>query len=468
MAENTEEKKPDINEENNVRRGGGLERGRLKKVLGIGAAAIVSLIFVVSNVKSSSKSKDKIGAEGEAKNISAPNELLSQSEAAKKRMAEQQTAAGNAVLNGNNEYLSPDERQANDMAGFYGAGAANGGYGNNNYSGYGNNNNGGYNPSADPSSPYYNPAAAGNGNNSGYQNYSGYQGGGSGQNDPLRTALESSLVPDIQGNLKTRNQPPPATEEKKENNYMDMLNNSLAAVSGNPRGNYDYDLQNNQDDKNKFYQSGQQGGTAITGRLIEPCTIWPGTIIPGVLITAVNTDLPGDIMARVSQNVYDSRYGKHLLIPQGTILLAKYNSRISYAQARVQIAWNYLIRPDGLEIPLGGMNGVDEKGMSGQGGDYHENWFQYAKAAGIIAMYSFANAKLTQLAGVQQVAADGTTPATDQVSDAIGKNIVEKALNVQPTITIDAGTQINIMTNKSIMIPPFENFPVTQKYTLKK
>jgi type IV secretion system protein VirB10 len=115
-----------------------------------------------------------------------------------------------------------------------------------------------------------------------------------------------------------------------------------------------------------------------------------------VLETAVNTDLPGNVLARVSQNVYDSRTGKNLLIPQGSVLVAKYNSSVSYAQHRVQIVWDLLIRPDGYQVELQGMNGVDSEGMSGLPAEFHENWFEYLKAAGIITMFSVANSKMAE------------------------------------------------------------------------
>jgi type IV secretory pathway VirB10-like protein len=132
-----------------------------------------------------------------------------------------------------------------------------------------------------------------------------------------------------------------------------------------------YANQNNQADKNAFYSSAS--GEAVSGFFLQDDLLWIGTIIPAVLETAVNTDLPGNVIARVTENIYDSRTGRKLLIPQGTLLFAQYNSSVSYAQRRVQIVWDILLRPDGYLVELEGMNGVDAKGMAGLKAVYREN-----------------------------------------------------------------------------------------------
>ena len=145
-----------------------------------------------------------------------------------------------------------------------------------------------------------------------------------------------------------------------------------------------YNEQNMQDNKQSFYASGRND-EATGGFWID--TLWNGSIIPGVLITE---SIPtfGDIQARVTENIYDSLTGKKLLIPQGSVLIASYNSSVSFAQKRVQIAWNTLIRPDGYQLSLGNMNGVDAEGYSGTQGKVDEHLFQYVKAAGIISAFT--------------------------------------------------------------------------------
>jgi type IV secretion system protein VirB10 len=185
--------------------------------------------------------------------------------------------------------------------------------------------------------------------------------------------------------------------------------------------------------------------------------------------TAVNTDLPGNVLARVTQNIYDSRTGRALLIPQGTILVAKYNSSVSYAQHRVQIVWDTLIRPDGFYLELEGMNNVDKAGMSGQTAEYHENWFEYLKAAGIVTLFSVANSAMAETAAKysSNTAAAGITQANSDIVNQLGGNIVNRAMNIQPTLTVENGTVINIMLNKNLYLPPVDGYPVTRKYILE-
>jgi type IV secretory pathway VirB10-like protein len=207
----------------------------------------------------------------------------------------------------------------------------------------------------------------------------------------------------------------------------------------------------------------------VQGALLGDNSLWIGTIIPGILITAINTDLPGNVLARVTANIYDSKTGKKLLIPQGSILSAQYNSSVSYAQSRVQIVWDTLIRPDGYLINLDSQNGVDEKGMSGQGAKYHENWFEYVKAAGLINVFSVANAKMTESAA--KYATDETAASMAQANsefvNELGSNFVGRAMNIQPTLTVDGGTSINIMLNKTLYLSPVDDHSVTGKYILR-
>lgn len=233
-----------------------------------------------------------------------------------------------------------------------------------------------------------------------------------------------------------------------------------------------YEAQNNQGDKKSFYNSdAMRGGAsgAQSGVYIGEDALWIGTVIPAVLETAVNTDLPGNIIARVTQNIYDSRSGRKLLVPQGTLLVAKYNSSVSYAQKRVQIVWDTLIRPDGYQVELEGMNAVDKKGMSGAEADYHENWFEYLKAAGIIAMFSVANSKMVEEAAKYggDTMATGVMQGNAEFVQQMGGNIVSRAMNIQPTLTLDSGEIVNVMTNKNLFFPPVADNPVKKKYTLR-
>jgi Type IV secretory pathway, VirB10 components len=244
------------------------------------------------------------------------------------------------------------------------------------------------------------------------------------------------------------------------------LGGGEAAGSGLSNNGNNYHEQNMQDNKQTFYDSGRDDD--VTGEFIGSDTLWNGSVIPGVLITGINTDLPGDIQARVTENIHDSLTGEKLLIPQGSILIASYNSSVSFAQSRVQIAWNTLIRPDGFQISLGNMNGIDAQGYSGTKGRVDEHIFQYVKAAGIISAFTILNGEFAaSMAGTTNDSLKGILAANQGVVNQMSEHIIERTLDVQPTLRVKSGTKINIMLNKNIRLPPIEDYPVTSAYKRK-
>lgn len=209
--------------------------------------------------------------------------------------------------------------------------------------------------------------------------------------------------------------------------------------------------------------NGQQAKQAFTGTpakasaaqtlLHEGNTILAGTIIPAALVTGINTDLPGDILAVVTETIYDSVTGKNILIPQGSKILAKYNSGVTWGQSRVQIVWERLIRPDGVSIDLGAMNGVDSKGYAGTKGGVNEHPLRVAGGVGLMVALSLIEGQAAYSAKTLLPAgADVVKTATDEIG-SIGASYVDRALSVQPTITVSAGTKIQVFVNADLLLP---------------
>ena len=240
------------------------------------------------------------------------------------------------------------------------------------------------------------------------------------------------------------------------------LQNNMAAYLAQQNAS-SYDRQNNQDGKQGFMD--KERGKAGTYQWNSDFSLWKGTVIPAVLDTGINTDLPGQVIATVTENVYSSNNGNYILIPQGSRLFAEYNSSISYAQNRVQVIWNTLIRPDGLEINLGSANGVDAYGFSGYKGSVTNHPFQYVKALGLIAMFSILDTKMNNVINTQ-----GNQYAQNAMSDAysttkrISEKIIDRALDIQPTLKIPSGTKIDLITNITMELPPIDPYPVEEKY----
>ena len=219
-----------------------------------------------------------------------------------------------------------------------------------------------------------------------------------------------------------------------------------------------------QQNKEQFYSSGAGAG-AGSGDFLSYNALWDGTIISGALVTAINTDNPGVVIARVTENVWSSYDHSFLLIPEGSLLYATYNSSVSYGQDKVQVAWNLLIRPDGYRLTLGNMNGVNAQGASGYKGRVNNHPFETMKALGMIAVYSMIQTEI-----VNDINSQNNeylqNAMTDVYAEAnkIGNKIIDRALDIKPRITIKAGTEIKLITNTPLELPLVQIQQATRKY----
>lgn len=246
------------------------------------------------------------------------------------------------------------------------------------------------------------------------------------------------------------------TKEEKMKNQMEMIKNLQNGYQPfNPQAYY----QNNKED---FFN---QNNSVSSGYYMSNSSLWDGTVISGALITAINTDNPGVVIARVTENVYSSYDHSYLLIPEGSLLYATYNSSISYGQNRVQVIWNLLIRPDGFRIPLGNMNGVDSQGMSGYKGYVSNHPFETLKALGLVAAFSIIQTEITGQINTQnnQYAQNAMNDVYSEASK-LGNKIVDKALDIKPTIKLPVGKEIKIITNSPLELPPVQIVKPTKKY----
>ena len=243
--------------------------------------------------------------------------------------------------------------------------------------------------------------------------------------------------------------------------YMSSMLNAYTSAYGNTQN--PYATQNDQSGKNSFYNNGRNENVG-QGEWLDLNTIWQGTIIEATLTSELNTDLPGEITARVAKNVYSSQDGRFLLIPQNSVLYGSYNSSISYAQKRVQVGWHTLIRPDGYQINLGNMNATDAKGASGLKGFVNDHPFAYLKAIGLMSVFSIINSEFQNSMDTTNEYVQNVMANTQQVTNELGEKLIDRAMNVQPTIKIKSGTKINIVASQNLQLPPCEEIPVTEHY----
>lgn len=185
----------------------------------------------------------------------------------------------------------------------------------------------------------------------------------------------------------------------------------------------------------------------------SPFTIQAGTILPAALVTPINSELPGPVVGRVTQAVYDSVSGAHVLIPQGTRLVGRYDNNVRYGQRRVLVAWTRMILPGGASLELGDMPAADAAGASGLPGrvDYHTPRLAAATLLStLIALGGNLAATSTGERGPFDVA--GQTAA--QQAASLGGRIIDRELNVPPTIRIAAGTVFHVLVTRDFTLPP--------------
>jgi type IV secretion system protein TrbI len=224
---------------------------------------------------------------------------------------------------------------------------------------------------------------------------------------------------------------------------------------------------NDQIGKKEF--SGKSSGTLVARPPSMPGnTIFAGTTIPAVLITGINTDLPGDILATVTENIYDTVSGKNILIPQNSKLLARYNSGVSWGQSRVQVVWQRIIRPDGVSIDLGAMNGVDSKGYAGYQGGVDQHLLSVGAGIGLMALTTIVTGQLDYSAKkITPAGSEILNDASDEVSK-VGSKYVDKTMDVQPTLSVQQGTKILIFVNSDLIFPAIADDGEARKYSLEK
>lgn len=185
----------------------------------------------------------------------------------------------------------------------------------------------------------------------------------------------------------------------------------------------------------------------------------PGTAINAVLLNAVNTLLPGALTARVTQNIYDSRYGTHLVIPSGSMLRGRYDSSVQDGQNRVLMAFDTLVTPSGGVVNLGNMGASDALGRAGMQGDLHTHFWERIGISTLLALEAVGMDRLSPNQSSASFGSTTTSPATNgaQIIVNTANQELQRRYSVKPNITIDAGQPLTIVTTGSIEVPPIAN-----------
>jgi type IV secretion system protein TrbI len=230
---------------------------------------------------------------------------------------------------------------------------------------------------------------------------------------------------------------------------------SMSAPTPSPKAGVS-DL-TSQDHKLAFLNGNVDRRTTSPDRVQPPASqyvLQAGAVIPASLITGLRSDLPGQVTAQVTEDVYDSPTGKILLIPQGARLIGQYDAQIAFGQSRALLVWNRLIMPNGRSIVLERQPGADTEGYAGLEDEVDNHWGMLFKAAilsTVLSVGSEAGMSGNSNGSLAEAIQQGMSQSVNQT----GQQVVNRSLNIQPTITIRPGFPVRVLVTHDLVLEPY-------------
>lgn len=220
-------------------------------------------------------------------------------------------------------------------------------------------------------------------------------------------------------------------------------------------------------DYSQFAGSGQEDRWKLDAQPEAPRSpfeLRAGFVVPATLISGINSELPGQIMAQVSQDVFDTATGKFKLIPQGSRLVGRYASDVAYAQSRILIAWQRMVFPDGKAMDIGSMPGADSAGYAGFNDQVNNHYVRLFASAflmsGVTAGITLSqNQDQQNNNGNRQTASSALSEALGQQLGLVTSQLIAKNMNIAPTLEIRPGYRFNVIVTKDMTFSkPYKAF----------
>ncbi|NOT41936.1 MAG: TrbI/VirB10 family protein [Alphaproteobacteria bacterium] len=189
---------------------------------------------------------------------------------------------------------------------------------------------------------------------------------------------------------------------------------------------------------------------------VSPDQVLAGTVIAASLVTGINSDLPGFVIAQVTENVFDTVTGRRLLIPQGTKLIGKYDSVVSFGQRRALVVWNRMILPDGSSIVVDNLPATDAGGYAGLEDEVEFHTWQLIKGAVLSTLLGVGSEVGASNRGSSTDALSAARESVQQNAARIGQQLTERNLDIQPTITIRAGFPLRVIVHKDLILREYK------------
>jgi type IV secretion system protein TrbI len=187
----------------------------------------------------------------------------------------------------------------------------------------------------------------------------------------------------------------------------------------------------------------------------SPYTLMAGSLLAAGLVTGLNSDLPGMVIAQITENIFDTVTGEHLLIPQGTRLMGKYDSVVAFGQKRALVVWNRIILPNGDSVAIDNLPATDAAGYAGLEDDVDLHSWQLLKGIGLATVFGISSelALGTNNDTIVQALRQSVQTNTNQA----GQRMVERELDVQPTVTVRPGWPVRVIVAKDLVLKPYRD-----------
>ena len=210
-------------------------------------------------------------------------------------------------------------------------------------------------------------------------------------------------------------------------------------------------------DRKLAFLNGAVDRNAVSGERLaapaSPYTLQAGAVIAAAMITGLRSDLPGQIAAQVTENVYDGPTGRTLLIPQGSRLVGQYDAQVSFGQSRALLVWTRLILPNGRSIVLERQPGADPEGYAGLQDRVDNHWGQLFRAAVLSTLLSVGSEAGTS-SNENDLSQALRRGASDSISQT-GRQVVGRSLDIQPTITVRPGLPVRVIVTRDLILEPY-------------
>ncbi len=190
----------------------------------------------------------------------------------------------------------------------------------------------------------------------------------------------------------------------------------------------------------------------------SPYSVMAGTTIDAALVTGLDSDLPGQVIATVTAPVFDTVTGHTLLIPQGSRLLGVYDSQVAFGESRAMVVWTRLTLPNGRSEVLDRLSGTDGQGFAGVTDTVDNHWGRLvggAVVSSLLGVGAQLAAPQNQTNGSSGEIVIATRNGVQDTVNQVGQEFTRRNLDIKPTIKVRPGYPIRVLVGRDLVLEPY-------------